>query len=105
MSPGPIRLLVVEDNLADVRLVQEMLAEADAARFRIIHADSLAKALKALSEQEIHVIHQNHSLPDSFGLETLVRVRSAAPRQPNENQTKQQNEALALQAVQMGAQD
>ncbi|HZR46652.1 MAG TPA: diguanylate cyclase, partial [Candidatus Manganitrophaceae bacterium] len=105
MNPGPIRLLVVEDNAADVRLVQEMLAEADAARFRIVHADLLAKGLKALSEQEIHVILLDLSLPDSFGLETLKGVRSAAPRLPIVVLSYHQDEALALQAVQMGAQD
>ncbi len=105
MSENPIRILLVEDNPPDARLIREMLVEAGMARFRIVHADRLAKALAALTEERLDVVLLDLSLPDAHGLETLKRVRTAAPGLPIVVLTHHQDEHLALQAVRMGAQD
>lgn len=105
MSEGVIKVLLVEDNLADVRLVQEILIESNVARFKIIHADRLAKAITLLREEPFDVVLLDLSLPDSQGLETLKKVQATTPALPIVVLTHHQDDALAIQAVQMGAQD
>ncbi|MDC4227280.1 MAG: EAL domain-containing protein [Candidatus Manganitrophus sp.] len=104
MNGDSIRVLLVEDNPADVRLVQEVLVESSA-RFRITHVDRLDKALASLREESFDVILLDLSLPDSQGLETFRQVRTAMPALPILVLTYHQDEALALQTVQRGAQD
>ena len=46
-------VLLIEDNPGDARLVQEMLADAEASSFRVHTADSLVGALDALAHEQI----------------------------------------------------
>jgi len=105
MSGDSIRVLLVEDNPADVRLVQEMLIQSTDARFKITHADRLAKALASLKEEPFDVILLDLSLPDSQGLETFKQIQAAVSQLPIVVLTYHQDEILAIQTMKMGAQD
>ena len=101
-----VRILLVEDNPADVRLVEILLSEAgSSADFEVAHSERFAEALQRLEEATFEVILLDLSLPDSSGLETVSRMRAAAPRTPMVVLSGQDDEEVALRAVQQGAQD
>lgn len=107
-DPGmdiPIHILLVEDNPGDARLVSEMLADARAGTFVLVHIDSFTEALKRLTQQHFDIVLLDLILPDSRGLETLTRMQMAAPYIPIVVMSRMHDEALALQAVQHRAQD
>jgi diguanylate cyclase (GGDEF)-like protein len=105
MTQPPIHLLLVEDNPGDVRLVNEMLAEDRRQRFVLHVADRLESALVVLREQDITVILLDLQLPDGSGLDTLLKIHSSAPEIPVVVLSSIGDEALAISAVQHGAQD
>ena len=101
-----ITLLLVEDNPGDARLVEILLSEVDPpAGFDIVHAERLGEALERLDQQAFDVILLDLSLPDCSGLETVSRTRAAAPRTPMVVLTGQDDQEVALRALQQGAQD
>jgi PAS domain S-box-containing protein len=101
-----VRVLLVEDNPGDARLVEILLSESDSsADFELTHAERFAEALERLEETTFEVILLDLSLPDSSGLETVSRMRAAAPRTPMVVLSGQDDEEVALRAVQQGAQD
>jgi PAS domain S-box-containing protein len=101
-----VRILLVEDNSADARLVEILLSEAgSSADFEVAHSERFAEALQRLEEATFEVILLDLSLPDSSGIETVSRMRAAAPRTPMVVLSGQDDEEVALRAVQQGAQD
>ncbi len=105
MKDDPLKVLLVEDNPGDARLVREALAEARGARFALTHVDCLAPALKQLAAGDMDVILLDLSLPDASGLETLSKTHAAAPGVPIVVLTGLDDEEVALKAVYEGAQD
>ncbi len=101
----PLKVLLVEDNPGDARLIQELLLEARWGEFRTSVADSLAGALEALKSDEVQLILLDLSLPDSQGIETFHKVAQAAPLIPLIVLSGLDDEALALRTVEEGAQD
>ena len=102
-----IRLLLIEDNPGDARLVREHLADASGApSFEIHAAPTLAEAVAATTSHAApDIVLLDLSLPDSHGLETLARWQAAAPTLPVIVLTGSDDEALAVAAVREGAQD
>src|SRR5919206_2406027 len=105
MTEAGIRILLVEDNPGDARLVELLLSEVNTPRFGITSAEDLGAALQWLEEQSFDVILLDLSLPDSSGLETVSRTREAAPRTPLVVLSGQDDEEVALQALKGGAED
>lgn len=105
MSSSPIRLLLIEDHLADARLLQHTLADAPGQSFYITHVEFLAKAIELLANELFDVILLDLSLPDSESRDTLRRVMAAAPHLPIVVMTGLDDEASALESVRAGAQD
>jgi two-component system cell cycle sensor histidine kinase/response regulator CckA len=105
MNDGPIRILLVEDNLGDARLVKEALAEIRSTSLEFVHAIRLSDGLKKLEEGGTDVVLLDLSLPDVSGLETVRRTRLKAPTVPIVVLTGLNDEAFALKAVREGAQD
>jgi signal transduction histidine kinase len=103
VSSSLLRVLLVEDNPGDVRLVRESLAEA--AGFELACCGRLDQALKQLGEQQFDVVVLDLSLPDSDGLTTLVQARTRFPAMPIVVLTGREDEALGMELVQAGAQD
>jgi diguanylate cyclase (GGDEF)-like protein len=101
------RLLVVEDNPGDARLIQEELADSRAGGFRIEVAASFAAAQARLarSEEEVELVLLDLSLPDSRGLETFRQLHRQHPDLPILILSGLNDEAVAQTAVNEGAQD
>ncbi|MCP5115839.1 MAG: response regulator/pilus assembly protein, partial [bacterium] len=98
-------VLLIEDNPGDAILVQEMLFEVEGAPFHLQHAESLLGGLDKLADFPADVILLDLNLPDSSGLETFTTMKSHAPATPIVLLTGHDSEALALAAVEAGAQD
>jgi diguanylate cyclase (GGDEF)-like protein len=101
-----IRVLLIEDNPGDARLIQEMLAEAEGIRFELECVDNLSTGIDRLAKGSIDVIFLDLSLPDSQGLATLHKVLTLPMELPIiVVLTGTDDEALAAQAIRAGAQD
>lgn len=105
MADQVIKVLLIEDNPGDVRLLQEYLRDVTTTRFNMQQVEDLALALKCLAEDSFDVILLDLSLPDSQGLETFVKIHSQTPTIPIVVLTGLDDEALVLNAMQAGAQD
>lgn len=109
--PAPtIKVLLVEDNAGDARLVQEMLAEASRAvralaRFSLTRVERLSQAWEILERRAADIVLLDLTLLDSCGLDTVTQVLRTAPGVPLVVMSGHEDETLALQAVQTGAQD
>jgi signal transduction histidine kinase len=102
---APVKVLLVEDNPGDARLTVEALKEAGAHRFAVSHVERLADAQQRLRDEPFDLVLLDLSLPDASGLATVRRVEGADPSIPIVVLSGQDNETLALEAVQAGAQD
>lgn len=100
-----MKILLVEDNLADAEFLQEILSEVDEEPLTIAHVWRVSEALKQLANTEFDVVLLDLSLPDSWGLETLMQVQTQAPTIPVVVLTGSQDEEQAIAAVRKGAQD
>jgi PAS domain S-box-containing protein len=100
-----IRILLVEDNPGDVRLLKEKLAGAETARFEITCVDQLDDAIKNLSEGHFEIVLLDLSLPDSHGLETFTKAFEHSQGVPIVVMSGLSDETIAVKAVQGGAQD
>ncbi len=100
-----MRLLLVEDNAGDARLLREFLREAGVDDLELIDASRLGDALGVLQSEDVDVVLLDLSLPDSQGIETVRRTLPHAERTPIIVLTGLDDESVALQAVQAGAQD
>ncbi|PKU22874.1 putative bifunctional diguanylate cyclase/phosphodiesterase [Telmatospirillum siberiense] len=100
-----IEVLLVEDIAADARLVELLIDEIAPGQFHFTWVTSLQKALAAVVEQEFHAALLDLTLPDSRGLETLARLRARAPQVPIVVLTGNDDEHLAIKALQQGAGD
>ena len=101
----PTRILLVEDNPGDARLIRETLREAESFPFELVHADRLGAAEERLAGEAWDVVLLDLSLPDAHGLETVRRTLQAGPEVPIIVLTGLDDETLAVAAVQAGAQD
>ena len=102
-----MRILMVEDNLGDVRLLREHLAgnRSVGEVFHVVHVERLAVALQSLDEGAFEVVLLDLSLPDSQGIGTLTKMHAARPGMPIVVLTSLDDEVLGLQLLQHGAQD
>ncbi|MBU0710606.1 response regulator [bacterium] len=102
-----IRVLLIEDNPGDARLIKEALSEAGDMQFELEWIDRLTPGLERLATGEFDVILLDLNLPDRpfHGLETLREVRGKAPDMPIVVLTGLNDEKTGLGAIKAGAQD
>lgn len=100
--PDSWRLLLVEDNPGDARLVRELLSGSD---IEIVHVERLADALIELKQAPFTLALVDPGLPDSDGIDTIATMLRIAPLMPLVVLSGRDDELLALAAIQLGAQD
>jgi signal transduction histidine kinase len=106
MSMEPIKtLLIIEDNPGDARLLREMLRENGACLAELIVARTMSEAMTYLSTHPIDVILLNSALSGAEGLAAIRRARVSAPGVPLVVLSGMDDEDLAAQSLQEGAQD
>jgi DNA-binding NarL/FixJ family response regulator len=100
-----LQILLIEDNLAEARLLQEFLKQAKSKEYSLVHVQRLRDAFNKLSQSTYDVILLDLTLPDSQGLSSLPLLISQAPSTPIVVLTNTNDEQLAIEAVRQGAQD
>jgi len=106
MSKKSIKtVLLVEDNPGDARLLREMFNEQGSHKTELTQVECMSDAEKHLAQRQVDIILLDLGLPDAEGVGSVRRVRAAAPHVPLVVLTGLDDEALATQALQEGAQD
>ena len=102
-----IKILVIEDNPGDARLIDIYLKRTTHTQFyKLTFAETLSLALDQLSKKHYDIAICDLSLPDSHGLDTLKTLQARYPDLPVVVLTGQyDNDAIGVEAVQSGAQD
>ena len=99
------RILLVEDNAGDARLLREMLNDQQSVEIELKHIGRLRDLDPCLRDNAVDVILLDLGLPDAQGLEAVRRTRLAAPDVALIVITGLDDEEIAVQALKEGAQD
>jgi len=105
MPTDPVNVLLIEDEAAQARLIQEFLAEDKIYVFRLVNLSRLELGLQRLTEEDFDVVLLDLTLPDSVGLDSLDRLMQQERVPPIVVLTNTNDDELALEAVRRGAQD
>jgi signal transduction histidine kinase len=100
-----IKVLLVEDNEEHAELLRRLLVESNEPIFEVITVARLDEALDTLGRPGTQLVLLDLSLPDSEAFETFLRVQNRVPDLPIVVLTGTDDEALAVETVQYGAQD
>ncbi|MEL7521134.1 MAG: response regulator, partial [Cyanobacteria bacterium J06553_1] len=127
-SYSPCNVLLIDDDPTALELVEALLADskpatdAKAELFRVVHVERLSLGLDALAHSSqltqpdsthqtgTHQTGTNQivlldlNLPDSQGIATLEKMRLAHPTTPTIVLTGMDDEVVAVQAIESGAQ-
>lgn len=99
------RILHIEDNEGDARLVQIYAADNPQLDLTVDHVNSLAAAESFLNSQDYDLLLLDLNLPESRGLETLIQVMDTGLSLPVIVLTALDDRDLGVKAVKIGAQD
>ncbi len=107
MDDKTIRILLIEDSVFATRHTEKMLDEAKSPQFdaELKCADTLSKGMKRLAEGGIDIVLLDLTLPDSDELHTFMSVYDQVPKTPIVVMSGIEDDTLAMEAVQKGAQD
>ena len=98
-------VILVEDNPGDARLLGKIFNEEGSHSTKLTRVDCMSAAETHLAEHAVDIILLDLGLPDAQGLEAIQRAHAAAPGVPLVVLTGLDDELLAVQALQQGAQD
>lgn len=100
-----IKVLIIEDNPGDARLIREMLDGSQYQLFSLYHADTLHEGCNKLSDDWFDVVLLDIGLPDSIGIDAIEAIRGKYPELPIIMLTGLDDEKTAISSLKMGAQD
>lgn len=105
MKPS-VKLLHVEDDSIDALLMQELLFEHSGGNhFDVVHVGCLGKALSQLRDRGYDAVLLDLDLPDARGLRNVSAIKEQNPDIPVIVLSGMDDDALALKAVDAGAQE
>ena len=104
-TPDRLRVLLIEDNPGDARLLRELLNESGPSSVEVREAATLESGFEMLGREKYDVILLDLSLPGYSGLESLKALRKEGRDVPILILTGTDDIDLALIAVREGAQD
>jgi signal transduction histidine kinase len=104
MSDHACRVLLIEDDPNDVRLLKRALEKSQAA-CELTVASDLAAGIVAVSTGSWDVVLSDLSLPDGNGLDAVRQLRASAPDLPIIVLTGLASDEAALESLNHGAQD
>lgn len=102
-----INVLIIDDNLEDIRVYKRFLEKDKRYQYRIIETDEIAKALNFCRLEMPDVILLDFFLIDGDGLEFInqLKLGNQLSELPIIMLTGHGNEEIAVQAMKSGAQD
>lgn len=99
------KVLLIEDNLADYRLIEAMLDQTSGFAFDLAWASRLQDGLEQLDHKTFDLVLLDLSLPDSHGFRSFTHFQETAPYVPVIVLTGSNDREMAVTAVRSGAQD
>src|SRR5437868_1628988 len=101
-----IRVLLIEDNPSDARLIRELLVGAPGLSFELEVVENLVDGVERLRISNIDVVLLDLGLPESIGLDTLRRLLSHISKIPTLIIISGlADEDIAIEALHLGARD
>ena len=105
-SPPDCKLLVIDDNPADVRLITLLLAEIAEQNFQVITSPSLEAAIASQAWSNVDAVLLDLNFPTLSSAETLrLMTEHLVQAIPVIVATGDNNDQTALRAIRKGAQD
>ncbi len=101
----PTKVLIVEDNPYDVKIITELFRDMKTDSFTLIFSESLEKAAEVYGRENPDVVLLDLNLPDSSGPQTLGKAEALFPEKPIIVMTGFYEEQLGLELIKKGAQD
>lgn len=101
----PVSVLLIEDNLADQRLIIEMLKEFRFLKYLFFSSETLSNGLEKLKNNKIDIILLDLNLPDSNGKQTFDSVMFYAKDVPVVLVSGLEDAELSIKLIREGAQD
>lgn len=105
MNYKSVRILLIESDFNDVRIVRELLAETGNGKFEVEHADHIPAALTRLGEERFDAVLVDMSRDRGVGRDAIARISEVSPRTAIVVLCDCFDESLSLKVVQAGAQD
>ncbi|MBI4313596.1 MAG: response regulator [Candidatus Omnitrophica bacterium] len=100
-----MKVLLVEDDPEDVKLLRRILIKADTTEIELETVSQVSAGRERLALGGIDLVILDLMLPDSQGLDTLSSIQQSAPAVPIVILTGLDDEEIGLTAVRQGAQD
>jgi len=100
-----LRILLIEDDPAEVEIMGEALADGGHAPGALVAARTLEEGMKLLAREGFDLVLLDLGLPDSRGYCTFERVKEIVYEVPVVVVAGPDDEDLAIRAVHEGAQD
>ena len=104
MTVAPLRVLIVEDDAAEVELLRHTLQSSEAG-IGVNAVQTLDDAIDYLTQQKLDVVIVDLFLPDSRGLQTFTELRERFTDIPFVIISRSEDLSFATQAVRAGARD
>ncbi|QSV53810.1 MAG: hybrid sensor histidine kinase/response regulator [Dolichospermum sp. UKL201] len=104
-ATSTLKILLIEDNLAEARLLKEFIKLTKSQHFSLVHVQKLQDGINQLNSEKYDVILLDLTLPDSQGLASIPQLLKQNPSNPIIVLTNTNDEELAIEAVRQGAQD
>ena len=105
MENKKIKILLIEDSVNDAVLIKRKLEKSANVRFQVTTVRTLRDALEHAIKNKPDLILSDLGLPDSHGLDTVTKILLEVPHIPLVVLSGFDDEAVAIKAVQSGAQD
>lgn len=98
-------VLLIEYQTEQTSQIRALLDEAASGAFQLAHAESVCAAEKHLAMNPVEVVLLDLEVRESDGLEAVRRVQKTAPHAAIVSLCDSDDEPIAVQAIQQGAQD
>ncbi len=101
----PLRTLIVEDDQVNFILLKKLLCKSGVPVSKIEYAQTLDGALEIAEDSEFDIIFLDLDLPDSNGLETVIKTHEKCPDTPIVVVTGAYEDNLGPRTISCGAQE
>ena len=105
MGEHTTRILLIEDNPGDARLIRENLRDVKQVALEFEVTDRLSEGIRRLEQGGVDIVLLDLGLPDSKGFDTFTSLYERAKDVPIIILTGMDDEELGVKAIQGGAQD
>jgi CheY-like chemotaxis protein len=105
MKTSPtLKILLIEDNPADARMVDVLLADGHCPSYQLTHKERLSEAVDTLSREVFDIALLDLNLPDGSGMDVFLTLHNLNPELPIVILTGQDDHDLGKSMVKAGAQ-